>query len=484
VCTGVVLVVFRMRRHVLFGDGFDAAVIGNVLWRMSNLLDTRTAMTGGHYLSTHASLIVLPFLPVFRFAPSLGLPLIYVAQQASLLLVPVAVNQLSGHFGFDRRTRTALVAALCLSPGLFIAGQLDINEPTLAVGPLAMGVSAALRDRPLRTVGAWFAVAAAARTEVAVAVVVVGVLLGSVGGKRQAARWVVGIGSVASLVWLAWLLLNPLPATPESIAAHFGHLGETPLEVLGTAVSNPLRALRPIADPTWVAAAFFWLLPFGVLPALRSPWWLLGAAPLAGVAVAGVWKPADSYFAHYWYPLLAVGAVAAVDGLGRSSWLRERTATLLGAGVVSAWAIVVATGILPLLVPPGLGVGEAAAAVRMVRESGASYVSVPENLATRLVDVPVLTPFPRPFRCVEEGVGPYTAPSVPPEIIVADRAVMGELREDPAAPLEPLLAAYEAVDDEGELGVWALRDAERAARAYRPCSESVFSPNGFRGGSG
>lgn len=464
----VLYCVLRVTKHLSFGDGFDSTLLGNVMWRLSNGFDSQTAMTGGHYLSTHASLIVVPFLAVFRLAPEFGLMTIYAAQAASVALVGWSAHLLSIHLGISSKLRWVILAATLAAPGAFLASQFEVNETTLGLGPLAMAIVLAITGNRVSKVAPWLFIAASARIELAAAVLVAAGVLWSI-DRRGTARLFAATGLTFLLAYGLWLGLNPYPT--ESIAAHFAHLGAGPGEVLATAVRRPLAVLEPLLELQLLASLFFWLLPFGVVAPLLSAKWLWVALPTTGVALFGVWPQADAFVHHYWYSLLVAGAVATPLAVARSEWLSNRFAVLSIAGLLVGWVIVApAVDLTEMLLPDRADQVGLQRVVDTVRDLDPDYLSISTGLASRLVDRPLLAPFPRPFVCAEEQVGPYTAPDSPPDVIAFPAGVFELLGPETAADLRILLESYRLVEATGGHEIWQVDDLIGAQRAYVPCS--------------
>lgn len=466
----VAFIGIRLLKVHLIGGGFDSSMIANVLWRLAHGFDSQSAMTGAHYVATHASPILVPFLPIFRWVPQMGMPAMYTAQAASVVLVGWAGYLVARHVDLPPRTQQWLLAALLVSPAAMLATQFEFNETTLGLGPLAMVLALSVRGDRAAAILPWLLVALSCRLEMAAAVLLGGLVVWSIGRTRQA-RTIVALSVPAVGAYAVWLASNPFRAI--SIEAHFAHLGATPREVVATAFEEPWRLLEPIINPILLVSLLFWLLPFGVLAPLRRARWLLVALPTAAIPVFGVWEPADALIAHYWYPLLAAGTVATPLAVVASDWLNSRLRFWLAAGVVTGWFL-----LTPFLAfvgdAPAIGAAERAM-VGAVRELDPFFASVPAPLSHMLVDTPLLAPYPRPFSCAEEALGPYLAPATPPDVIVIPLA-WESLDTAEAHGLDKLLSAYELLMSSDDYQAWRVVDLVEAKDLYLPCSEDTFTP--------
>ena len=457
----------RWAKMHFLGGGFDSSTIANVAWRLAHGFDSQTAMTGGHYLATHASPVMLPVVAIFRFSATAGMAAMFVAQAASILLAGWAGVLMSRHVGLSQRATLWLVGALFLSPTAWLATQFEFNETTLGVGPLAMTLALAIRGDSPRTTTLWAVLAASCRLELAATVVIAGIVIWSIGRRRHAV-WILSASSPILLGYLVWLMAAPYPAV--SIEAHFGHLGKSAIEVLGSAAANPLRALEPMLTPILLVSILFWLLPFGVVGPIVRLRWLSVLLPTTAVAVFGSWEPADAPIAHYWYGFIAIGVVMTPLAISDSKWFRERYRFLTGAGVVVGW-VLMAPFLGAFRQSPVIGPDEREL-VRAVEDRPPTFVSAPGPLTSMLVDTPGLAPFPRPFSCATDALGPYLAPSGPPDVVIIP-ILWDQLDGEEGAALTQLLGAYEVVAATDQYVAWRVVDGARAASLYRPCSRST-----------
>ena len=465
---GVALAILRVYRYLNLGDSFDTGLLANVLWRVAHGLDSRSAMTGGYYVSTHASGIVAMFLPAYRWAPTAAMPAMLVAQVASVMLVAWAARLIAEALGLPPRIQLLAALVIALSPAAFLASQFEIHETTLGLGPLAMSIALSIRRDSKFAIAIWALLASASRIEMAFTVLLVGAIIWSY---KEFRNWVVlSIGFIAVSLYLVWLFSNPYQT--ESIAAHFSYLGSTPREVLVTATLHPWRLLGPLASSQMWISILFWLLPFGLVVPLLSPRWLVAALPSAGVAIFGVWAKADYFIHHYWYIFLVVGTCALLFTARSRPAVVRRLPMLLGAGLVASW----------ILMAPLMGFfgphGDPAAGevIAEVRRDDPGYVSAPMSMVALLANRPLVSPFPRPFECAD-SIGPYTAPDRPPDELIIAAGGRDELATSARRAFDRLLKQYTLIRRTGQFEVWRLVDAVAARSAYVPCSSATFVPS-------
>ncbi len=468
---------WRFYTYFNFGTGFDTALLGNVIWRVAHGLDTQTAMTGGHYISTHLSPLSALWLPAFKWLP---LDLAMLSLLGGPVLAAAAlvwcVGVLARHVGLDTRASHLLQVAVALSPGAFLMSQFEIHETTIGLGPLAVAIVLAVREAHRWQTWTAAGLAVAARIEIAASVFVVGIILWSIPRYRKGSTAFLVLGASSILLYVGWLLMNPFPT--ESVAAHFGHLGNTPTEVLQSVIARPASLLGAVVSWDLVISISFWLLAFGLLPTMARPRWILIGLPSAAIAFLGTWSSAEAFIHHYWYPTFVGVAFATVWGFGALEPIRMRLGFFLCGGFVLSWILL--APVMGFFVPQRDQ--HLSSVLVAVRETGAQHVAVPAELAARMIDRSLVIPLPRPFACAEEGIGPYTAPGEPPDILVLRDGFVDHLGGAERTAAVRLLRSYDRIHSSGDVGVWQVVDPLSAARDYRPCSRNTVEIQSTRRG--
>ena len=409
---------YALLRYLTFRTrALDAGLVNNVLWRLSHGYDDVSGLTGVSLFADHLNVGLLSLLPLYAGIPELGLPLLYVLQAGSISLVGWAVWRVAAAI----HLRTSVAAYLTLSsvfgPAAFFAGQVDIQPSTLALGPLGMALANAVEGGKRWSLVAWSLIAASLRQEMAVAVLVLGLVLWW-SRRRNEGRTIALTGAVVTIGMAAWLLSDPSPG--GSLAVHLGHLGSNTTEILATLRSAPWRALGPIGDPSNLVGAFFWLAPFAVVAPLLAWRWLLMAAPLAAIAVLGVWGGADNFYEHYWHGLLLAAPVATAFAVASRPKLSRLV--MVGGGVLTVvtWLLMGPLRFPAAAPPPDLTVADEKLVVAFVEAADARSVVVPTRLAPRLSGRPQIDLYPRPVFCSRASLGGYVPPSTMAELVVVD----------------------------------------------------------------
>lgn len=427
---------------------FDAGIFDNILWRLGNGYNDVSDLTGSHHFSDHMSGLMLLAVPIYAALPQFGLPLLIVAQAVSVALVSLATWMLADHVGLDARAQRAALLVTTIGAGAYNAATIDVHEVGLAVGPLAMTAVLALRGSRTRTYWIWPAIAAAARVDIAVSVILIGLLLRK--DRPEHARIAITIGGIAAGAMLAWLLLNPWDGT--SFAFHFAHLDiDSAAQLPAAVLRDPVAALKPLVDPTMWGTIVIWLVGFMSVAPLRAARWIIPALPTVIIPVLGSWSQADRPHLHYWHVLLPMLAVAMVLGLARSNALRERAIYLGALGIAVTWIF------MPIFKPSfGQDLGSAQAAVAVLNANHEASVAVPGQLVPHVSRRPSVMQLPTPFACPTTPIASFRGPDRPPDLVVVPSSLLTQPATDAAAVVaETLEIYYEPVEIVGDLEVWA-----------------------------
>lgn len=120
---------------------------------------------------------------------------------------------------------------------------------------------------------------------------------------------------VVSSAWTVWLLkvLMPWMSTAQEGRALWGSyrwLGDSSSEMLGTILGDPARVIRHLMRVS-VPSLLRTVAPFGMLPLVGSPAWLLVLGLLPALMTTGY---VGALTFHHSYPAAAVAAVIAIEG--------------------------------------------------------------------------------------------------------------------------------------------------------------------------
>lgn len=439
------LALLRLTRFDL--TAFDAGIFDNVLWRLGNGYNDVTDITGSHHFSDHMSILMLLAVPIYALIPEFGLPILIVAQAASVALVSVAAWLLADHLKLDDGTKRAILLVTLIGAGAFNAALIDIHEVGLAVGPLAMTAVLGLRGARLRVYWIWPVLAAAARIDIAVSVLIIGLLLRK--DRPAHGRIAVGVGAGFTAAMMVWLLANPWDGT--SFGFHFAHLGiDSAAELPGAMLSDPIAALKPLFDLTMWGTILIWLAGFMALAPLRAARWILPALPTIIIPVLGTWPQADKSHLHYWHVLLPMLAVAMVLGLAKTPTLRERALYLAVGGVAVTWIF------MPIFKPAfGDDLTDERSVVAYLNQQPDASLAVAGNLVPHVSRRPSVMQIPTPFSCPTLPIASFNGPDRPPDLVAVSAVLLAQRPTTAVRDMaEALEKYYERAEVFGDLEVW------------------------------
>jgi len=222
------------------------------------------------------------------------------------------------------------------------------HPEALAMAPLLAAYLCASRRR-WRPFALWILVALIWKSDVALFVAMLGVLI--------AIRWDRRIGVRTLVIGLAWFAITVGWMIPHAAGGGtvfgplYGDLGDSPTDVAKTAITDPTDVGRRVVEHRPVQYGRDLVAPFAFLP-LLSPGPLLLAAPqavvnlLSGAEFTRIWTDSPHYQA---LPVVAM-ALALVETIGRLNRRRPVWAgRAIGLAMAAAIAGTVAWGSLPPL---------------------------------------------------------------------------------------------------------------------------------------
>lgn len=429
--------------HFAFGtDAFDSGVIDHALWRVTHGFDDVSTLNGQPLFADHPSPVLLLVLPVYFVEPAWGLPVYFALRSVSVGMVVWAAWLLAAGLGLRRSSRWILVISAVVGPGLVLIVISEASAVSLAVGPLALATALGLVGGSTVWFGVLVGVAASARPEIALGVLVLGVIL------RQRslahARIAIWIGAIFAVGGVAWLVAA---GDAAGFSGHLGHLGDSFGDAMIGALRRPWDAIAPLFHLQPWLSLVVWLGGFGLIAPLLGSRWLLPAVPLLAIPFLGTWENADDYIWQYWQVLLPLGMVASAMALSGRRVSADRFRQTVVVLVPVVWLVAVIP-VAPDLIPVRSARGDAAAEViQTIDATGYESVSAPGLMVPHLTQRRAVHSFPFPFVCGEVVAG-YRSPDRLPEAVVL-------LDEQTAEWFSRLSAlGYRKSADEGRLQVW------------------------------
>lgn len=323
-------VALGLLRHARFGTfGFDLGIYDQGIWLTSRGLDPFVTVRGIDLWGHHLDLVFLLLAPFYRLGagPELLLVVQVLAQASGAAAVFLLARDLLG----DRRLGLVLAAALLSNPTYQWLTWEFFHPDALAIGPLLFAYWAARQRR-----WGWFTVAAAlaisCKEDVALSLVVVGVLVGLRGERRR--------GAVIAAVSALWFVVATRVVIPffngigPFYDAFFGDLGHSPTEVARSVLTRPGDVLRMVSGRDRVGYLGRMFAPFAFVP-LLAPRALLVAAPMLGINLLTEFPYTRDFRFHYGSLVVAGLTIATIEAIARFGQdLRGRA--LLSATVAAA----------------------------------------------------------------------------------------------------------------------------------------------------
>jgi uncharacterized membrane protein len=270
-----------MLRHASFNSsGFDLGIYDQLTWNTLHgrwFFYTTTGRSALHF-SNHVSpnlLLVAPFY------------LIHSGPETLLFLQPLAIA-LGGLplFWLGRRKLESDFAALSLQlayllfPTLQIVNLWDFHPPVLSVGFFMFAFYFLVQERP-----GWFVLfallAMMGKEQLALQVA----FLGGYAIIRYRYWWAGGLTIVVALAWffyvMNWLIPAYSVASEHLFLGYYADLGNSPTEIIFTAVTRPDLVLKNLWQPSKLRYMFDVLTPFAYFPLAGLPVLLIGTPSFA-----------------------------------------------------------------------------------------------------------------------------------------------------------------------------------------------------------
>ncbi|MCR9200296.1 MAG: DUF2079 domain-containing protein [Planctomycetaceae bacterium] len=302
----------------LFIPHGDSAMYEEHLWNVWHGKGFRSYLDQGLFLGEHIQVIHLGLLPLHMIWPSHLL--LELAESVALASCSLPI-----YLGIRRRTGSAMAG---LSIGLawlfyFPMHFLDIAIDQKTFRPLALGLPflfwlvECTERKKYRWATVCLLLALSAKEDVALISGPLLMVLGTLAWKKEK-RWsrevamplLMGVGSLVYLV-LAVLVVIPWFRSGEVVhySRYFGDLGNSPGELVKTAISDPLRVVRQAATAQTVLYVLIFCGPLALLPLKR---WLPLSAGVLTFGMLALLQFGDSSglppvpYHHFHAPLLVV----------------------------------------------------------------------------------------------------------------------------------------------------------------------------------
>lgn len=299
-----------LRFHAL-ETGYDFAYFRQAAWLLGHGEPLHLTMRDLPLLADHQSWLFLPLGLLARGADPAWLLL---GAQSAAIAVGGALLVAGARrgFGIDAGPTALLAVLYAVYPPLHLVATADFHPEVLAV-PAMVGLPWAVRAAAWRT---WYplavAVMLAAREDMVLPVLVVGLVVAAGGERRPGLLTVLAGGAVA-----AFDRAVQVAASSETGFSHwvnYRHFGDGPLDVAVGMLTDPGEVVTRVLTLDALDLALVCWVPLALLPVL-APRSLLPAVPLQLVYLLGANDAAHTLDHHYPLVLAAMSAGAAAPGL-------------------------------------------------------------------------------------------------------------------------------------------------------------------------
>jgi uncharacterized membrane protein len=293
-------------------ETFDLALYARTAWGLARG-DVWNPIADTTFIHLHAAWILIPLGLIGRAVGTVTTLLLAQSLAIAACIWPLT-RIATRHLG---RVGMWVAPLLWIAyPNLGHVGSYEFHPGTLALLPLCWALDAL--DRRDTAALTWSCAAVLfCRADYALLTIVMGVLLATSGeaehrrpGKRIA---------VASLSYLLLVLIaqhfNPTHGI-TSAQLHFGVWGGSPLGILTTLFTDPVRVWSHVTAVDRLSYLPRVLLPLACLPLLSARWlWI--AAPIIAINLISTWPTAARLDSHYLTPAVPVLVVSAIAGAAR-----------------------------------------------------------------------------------------------------------------------------------------------------------------------
>jgi len=327
-----------LRHHNLWSDIFDMGVQTQVVWNTANGRWFESSVETANYLGDHTSYITLLVAAVYALLPAAETLL--VLQVLAFGLGAFTAYRIAAQVLDDRRIAALFGIAWLAQPAAGYALAYEYHP--LAFAPLfaLLTYDFALRRRP---VAMWlsFALLLATREDCGLTAVALGALLAFEAKRRHLGFAMACLGVAAFAINLFVMIPMFRGEASDTIAARYGHLGESGSDIVATLLTRPDVVASLFVDDL----RRLWFLPTLMAPmlllAMLSPVGLLALAFVAAPSLLSSSPLQYSIGWHYPFIMLPIVLIASVHGLQRL--LRWRpTLTARPVAFTATWFVVLA----------------------------------------------------------------------------------------------------------------------------------------------
>lgn len=410
-------------RHYSFNSGSDLGNQDQVVWNTAQGRLFARSMEVTNDLGDH----VRPYLAVLSLAylilPS---PYVLLAFQSLVLALSAWPLYRLSQRKFNSPTIGLSIAFCALAyPPLGFVNRFDFHSEVIAF-PLLIAAYERVDANDFKNAAFFLGLALLGKENIGLTVAALG-LTAAVYHRlwRFGSLWIF-VGLAYSLTAL-FVVIPAFRGAPSDTLVRYQWLGDTPLDMLWTIVSDPVLVLKKLLVAQHFLTLLQLLAPLAFLP-LLSPSLLVPVLPALFYNFMSQWPSQTTIYLHYMGPVIPFMGVAAALGLHtltrctREGWLRSGPAVGLGVSVMLLATLASWTYENPATRNPRLS----GAAFRQRGQTGekASPLMQRNDAAIR-----------EGLKNVPDGVYLLTTVNYIPHL--SHRPQIGRLRRAPVATLEP-----------------------------------------------
>lgn len=331
-------------QHRAFATGrFDVGNLVQAVWATSQGDILRVTDLQGDQISrlgSHFDPIVVALAPLWWLWPDASLLLVVQAVAVALGAMPVFLLARK-HLGSEWAGTGFALLYLLYPPTLWLT--LDDFHPVAFATPLLLAAIWFLDEERLLPFAIAAAAAALTKEQVGLAVGALGVWYAIAHRRRLAGALIACAGVAVAVLALAVVVPHYAPAGSSPFESRYRAVGGSPLGIVRTAASHPLRVAGAAVEGRDLAYVRDLLLPLLGLPLLAP---LLAATALPEIAVNVLSSTPAQTSIQFHYTAAAIPALMAAAIFGAARLRRRRPGALPGlvrAGIV---AVVLAGAVL------------------------------------------------------------------------------------------------------------------------------------------
>jgi len=298
-------------------NGIDLAYFNQVFWNTVHGRFFAQSIHPGLSIGEHAEFAILLLTPFYALFND---PRMLLALQVIALVVPVFIigklarQRLAGHGREAALAPMILAAAWLLNPAMQNMALFEFHLLPFAIAPLLMAMLAYEQGHKRRFL-LWAALALLVREDVALVVVMIGLLAWL---ERKTLWWRIApaLLGVGWFVGAMGVIRHFSSGGGYKYGVYYAWLGSSPLQMAVNAVIHPLRLLAHVLTIANFEMALGFLMPLLLLPLLRPKRLVLLIGPLLQIilgAPGGGELITETHYAALFMPALFL---AAIDGFG------------------------------------------------------------------------------------------------------------------------------------------------------------------------